>query len=249
MKKIFYAICLIFMVISCKKTDAKLTKIIAKTIEIDSTIQPSVALKTVISPYKEKLAAKMQKVLSYSSEELNKKDSVRQSLVGNLMADLSIEMVSPLFNKKTNETIDFVMFNYGGIRAIIPKGEVAVERAFKIMPFENELVVVELTGEKIKELISYFINNKKAHPLSKNVQLTIASGNYDLKINNVPFDSKKTYRVLTSDYLQSGGDRMTFFKDPVKLTKLNYKFRDVIIDYFKEVDTLKSTIDNRIIVK
>ena len=165
------------------------------------------------------------------------------------MADLSIEMANPVFNKKTNETIDFAMFNYGGIRAIIPKGEVAVERAFKIMPFENELVVVELTGKKIQELVSYFINNKKAQPLSKNVELTITKNAYDLKINNIPFDKSKTYRVLTSDYLQSGGDKMTFFKKPKKITKLDYKVRDAMIDYFKKVDTLQSVIDNRVIVK
>ncbi len=30
---------------------------------------------------------------------------------------------------------------------------------------------------------------------------------------------------------------------------LNYKLRNILIDYFKETDTIKSTQDNRIIVE
>jgi hypothetical protein len=66
-------------------------------------------------------------------------------------------------------------------------------------------------------------------------------------VQNKPFDKKKNYFVLTSDYLQKGGDQMDFFKNPLKLYALNYKIRDAIIDYLKEIDTLKATTDNRII--
>ena len=97
---------------------------------------------------------------------------------------------------------------------MIPEGKVTVETAYKLMPFENNLVVVTLTGEKVKELITYFIKGKKAHPLSQHVELTINGENYNLTINNQPFDPHKTYTVLTSDYLQNGGDSMYFFKNP-----------------------------------
>ena len=117
------------------------------------------------------------------------------------------------------------------------------------MPFDNELVVVKLTGEKISELATYFINNKKAHPLSKNIELIIQESNYNLKINEEEFDNNKTYTVLTSDYLQEGGDKMDFFKKPTKLIKLDYKIRDAIIDFFMKTDTLQTAIDNRVIIK
>ena len=39
---------------------------------------------------------------------------------------------------------------------------------------------------------------------------------------------------------------MNFFKNPVKLTPLNYKMRDAIIAYFQKVDTLQTAIDNRV---
>ena len=113
------------------------------------------------------------------------------------------------------------------------------------MPFENYLVVVELTSEKLNELIQYLVAKNKAHPLSKNVSLTISKKGYDFKINNNALKPDRTYYVLTSDYLQKGGDNMNFFKNPVNLYQTDYKMRNAIIDYFKETDTIKVELDGR----
>jgi 2',3'-cyclic-nucleotide 2'-phosphodiesterase (5'-nucleotidase family) len=172
-----------------------------------------------------------------------------QSSLGNLMADMCFEMSNPIFIEKTKATIDFVLFNNGGIRASLPAGKITKEHAFKLMPFDNELVVVNLTGEKVLELTNYFIKNKKAHPVSKSIQLTIGENYNHLKIKGETFDKNKSYNVLTTDYLQGGGDKMNFFKNPKQLTLLDYKMRDAIIDYFRKKDTLQTAIDNRIIIK
>ena len=50
------------------------------------------------------------------------------------------------------------------------------------MPFDNTIVVVELTREKVEALFKFFLENKRAHPLSKQVQVTI--------------ENKKTIKVL-----------------------------------------------------
>lgn len=251
MKISHYFLCFFLVFTSCKKTTTKthLTKITAKNIAVDSTISSSKKINDFVAPYKEKLTAEMQKVLSHASKNFTKDDGKMQSSLGNLMADLCFDIANPIFKKNNNKAIDFAMFNHGGMRATIPKGKVTKENAFKLMPFENELVVVTLTGEKITELVEYFIRNKRAHPLSKNIELTIKNDDYSLKINGKPFDKTKTYTVLTSDFLQGGGDKMVFFKNPKELTKLNYKMRDAIINYFEKTDTLQATIDNRVILE
>ena len=244
-----YFICFFLVVASCKKTDIQLTKITANTIAINDSIQPSIQIDSMIAPYKEKLTAEMQQVLSYTAKDLLKNDGNLQSTLGNLMVDLCYEIANPVYNKRTNKSIDFAMLNHGGIRATIARGKVTKEHAFQIMPFENELVVVELTGDKVIALVDYFIKSQRAHPLSKNVELTIDKENYDLKINGSTFDKNKSYTILTSDYLQNGGSKMNFFKNPEKLIKLDYKIRDAIIDYFKKTDTLQTAIDHRVIIK
>ena len=244
-----YFLCFFLVLVSCKDVDRNLIKITAKTIAIDSTIKSSKKIERMIAPYKEKLIGEMEKVLSYTPKDLTKKTAAMQSSLGNLIADMCFEMSATLFKEKTNTAIDFAMFNYGGLRANIYAGKVTKEQAFKLMPFENELVVLSLKGEKVVALFNYFIKNKKAHPLSKNIALLIKENEFRLKINDEKFDKNKTYNVLTSDYLQGGGDKMNFFKNPEKITKLDYKLRDAIINYFEKVDTLKTSIDKRVTIE
>ena len=247
--KPFHILCFFLVLASCKKVDRKLIKITAKTIAIDSSIKPSLKIDNTITPYRQKLIDEMEKVLSYTSKDVTKESFAMQSSLGNLMADMCLEMSTAIFKEKTNASIDFAMFNYGGLRAPIPAGKVTKEQAFKLMPFENELVVVNLTGKKVIELVNFFIENKKAHPLSKNIALHIKKNEFRLTIKDKKFDKNATYNILTSDYLQGGGDKMNFFKNPERLTKLDYKVRDAIINYFERVDTLKTTIDKRIIIE
>lgn len=245
--KLPFFICCFLALLSCKTSNTKkqLTKITAKNVAIDSTITPSITIDSFVAPYKEKLITEMEQVLSFSPTNLTGTNVTMQSSLGNLMADLSFEMAT----KKSNTVIDFVMFNHGGIRANIQKGNITTKDAFNLMPFENKLVIVTLTGKKVIELVDFFIKSKRAHPLSKNIALVITDNNYSLKINGKPFDENKNYTVLTNDYLLNGGDNMLFFKNPKKLIKLDYKVRDAIIDYFKKSDTIKSTIDKRILIK
>jgi len=159
-----------------------------------------------------------------------------------------IEQANPIFKSRTGYEIGMVLLNRGGIRSGIGKGAVTTRTGFKLMPFENEIVVAELSGEKVLEMLSYLENSKTAHPIS-GLSLEV-DGNFktlSATINGEPIKAEKTYFVATSDYLQQGGDSMNFFKDPINLYKIDYKLRNAIIDHFKKVDTLKASIDNRYI--
>lgn len=245
-KKPYYLICLFTLFFSCTTGTKNLRKITAKNNAIDSTIVASTKITAMIAPYKEKLTSQMDQVLTVAATNFTKEQRNMQSTLGNLMADMCYDIATTKL--AAQETIHFAMFNSGGLRTSMAAGAITKEEAFKLMPFDNELVLVTLSGAKINALVHYFISHKSAHPLSKNIALTIKDNQFDLKIKGEQFDATKTYTVLTSDYLQQGGDHMDFFKDPVQLTKLNYKVRDAIIDYFTKVDTLKTTIDNRVII-
>ena len=245
MKKFIIVFFTIFLFFSCKNEPQHLVKIEGKLIPISEELTSKKAIEATIEPFKVKVEAEMNAVLSYTPIELNRVDGKLESSLGNLMADLCFEKANPVFNSRTSKNIDFTMLNFGGIRAGISKGNITMEHAFNLMPFENELVVVELTSKKINELINYLIIENKAHPVSKHINLEIIKNGYNLKINSKPIDVSKTYYVLTSDYLQNGGDNMNFFKNPVSLSKTDYKVRNAIIDYFKENDTIKVNLDGR----
>lgn len=248
--KLWHPLLFVLLLASCKQNTPPLTKITANTLPLDSSVIAAGNIDSIILPYKKQLTAVMDSVLAYTPKDLVRTDGDMQSSLGNLMADLCYAVGNPIFTKMTGETdIDFAMLNHGGIRNGIPEGAVTTEHAFALMPFENELVVATISGEKVGELVDFFLENKRAHPLSKHIELRIKKEGYALEINGQAWNPDKTYKVLTSDYLQTGGDNMTFFKDPKALVKLDMKVRDAILTHFRAVDTLKTALDKRVIVE
>ena len=248
MKKIWILFFFSFLIIACKNNSHEVSKINAKQLKIGNEVKQDSSIIQLFTPYKKKMTNEITKSLSFSPKILERTDGNLQSTLGNLVADLSYEKANELFKNKTGKTVDFSMSNYGGIRAAIMKGDVTVSNAFELMPFDNTLVVVELNYDKIKALFNYFVAKKRAHPLSKNIQLTIKNDSYNVLINGKAIKKDRTYFVATSNYLQKGGDGMIFFSEPESLFDSNFLIRDAIVDYFESKDTLSANLDNRVII-
>ena len=248
MKKIWILFFFSFLIIACKNNSYEVSKINAKQLKIVNEVKQDSSIIQLFTPYKKKMTKEITKSLSFSTKILERTDGNLQSTLGNLVADLSYEKANELFKNKTGKTVDFSMSNYGGIRAAIMKGDVTVSNAFELMPFDNTLVVVELNYDKIKALFNYFVAKKRAHPLSKNIQLTIENDSYNVLINGKPIKKDRTYFVATSNYLQKGGDGMIFFSEPESLFDSNFLIRDAIVDYFESKDTLRANLDDRVII-
>jgi len=222
---------------ACTSRKMHLARIKGSQVHIDSLIPADKEMSQIIAPYKHQLEKEMNEVLAYSKGNYYKNMNAEkgETAIGDFLADLCQKRGGDLFLRKTGKNVDFTLLNYGGIRDGIAKGDVTVSTAYQIMPFENSMVVVELTYDKLLELIEYLAAANKAHPISKELQLVIR----DTKPEQVLIKGKKpdkslTYHVLTSDYLQHGGDKMFFFSNPVKLYILDYKIRQAILDEFKE---------------
>ena len=68
-------------------------------------------------------------------------------------------------------------------------------------------------------------------------------------VQEKPIDKNTIYYVATNDYLSNGGDNMNFFNKGIQKYDLDYKLRNVLIDYFIEVDTIPVIRDVRINVE
>lgn len=239
----FFVVC--FM--SCKE-EMYLEKIEGKRIEINDSLVGVSKIEDFIKPYREHVNNTLDSVLAYSAGTYSKTDGDLNTAIGNLMADAVLEEANPVFESRTGKKIDMVLLNHGGIRAILSKGNVTTRTAYEIMPFENSVVVASLKGTHINEMIAYLQKAKRAHPISGlSIKL---NNNYELieaKINDIAIDENKTYYVATNDYLYSGGDSMDFFQQSDSLYVLDYKIRNVLIDYFSKKDTINPVIDNRFI--
>lgn len=245
--KLFVIFLTLLSIFSCSPKNYNLTKIEGKQLPVTEKITETPQIEAFIKPYRDHINKDLDNVLAYCPETLDKSTGKWQTTIGNLLADVCIERGNKVFNTREKKNIDLCFLNHGGIRAILPKGNVTTRTAFEIMPFENNLVVLGLKGQQILEMTAYIIKEKKPHPLS-GMTFTIAKDNTakNILIQGKPLDLNKTYYVATNDYLANGGDSMTFFAKNIEKYDLNYKLRNVLIDYFKEVDTIPVPRDIRI---
>jgi 2',3'-cyclic-nucleotide 2'-phosphodiesterase (5'-nucleotidase family) len=125
------------------------------------------------------------------------------------------------------------MLNNGGLRTSLPEGNITVGKIFELMPFENDMVVLTLSGSKTRGLMNYIAksNGQPVSGLSMNI---INEKPKQVMIGGQEFDSLKTYRIVTTDYLASGGDKMRFFSEPISYQTLNTKLRDAIMNYMRD---------------
>lgn len=237
------------LVNACCTTNQHVTRVEGKLIPIASDNKESSEISKFIQPYKDHIDKDLSTILAIAPETLDK-NGVWQTPMGNLFSQVVYEKGNPIFKMRENKNIDLVLLNHGGIRTIIPKGNVTARTAYEIMPFENSLVVIVLKGEQIEELLNYFITENKPHPLY-GMTFTIGKDNVakDILIQGKPFDRNAIYYVGTNDYLSNGGDNMVFFRKGIHKYDLDYKLRNILIDYFTEVETVPLLSDERIRVE
>ena len=247
MKKSFSPLlALLLCLCSCKNEQAlSVTEAMGEQVPILDTIPADESLREFIEPYKENIDKQMNMVLAYTPLDLKKTDGDLNTALGNMMADAVMELSNPIFQKRTGNSIDMVLLNYGGIRSTISRGNISTRTAFQVMPFENEVVVAALTGEQVLEMVRYLIDDGSAHPLA-GMELILNENNAlkSVLIQGQPLKEDELYYVATNDYLYQGGDNMTFFQG-ANATDLDYKIRNLLIDYFEKQDTIAPVRDNR----
>lgn len=241
-------ICFFLVFLNSCKQENNLYKIEGHQITISDSLETNPGIEAFIKPYRDHVEKDLDSVLAYAVETYSKTEGEFNTAIGNLMADAVYEEANPIFKNRTGHDIDIVLLNHGGIRSIISKGNVTTKTAYEVMPFENTIVVVELKGQQVQEMINYLAKAKRAHPISR--LKIVLDKYYKVKyatIKGEPIDVKKTYFVATNDYLYLGGDNMSFLKTNDSLYTLDYKVRNVLIDYFIKKDTLRPVIDDRFI--
>ena len=134
----------ISLFLSCDNSK-KLVNINGKNISISKELSSNKAIEVAIEPYKINLDKSMNEVLSYAVDTYSKTNGDYNTAIGNLMADAVFELSSPLLKSRTGKDLDIVLLNHGGIRSILPKGNVTTKSAYSLMPFENSVVVVPMS--------------------------------------------------------------------------------------------------------
>jgi 2',3'-cyclic-nucleotide 2'-phosphodiesterase (5'-nucleotidase family) len=201
-------------------------------------------VKGIIDFYKPEMDSLMQGVLGYSSVEM--RSSRPESLLSNFAVDALLEFAQKISNKK----VDFSLTNFGGIRAALPAGPVRRYDIYSIFPFENYVVILDLTGASVKKLFDSFASNK-VEAMSYNVHLEIKGGVLiNALIDGAQIDDSKIYRIATIDFLLGGGDNVVALKEAVAVEETGLLIRDAIFYKISELNkkgqNISSSFTNRV---
>jgi 2',3'-cyclic-nucleotide 2'-phosphodiesterase (5'-nucleotidase family) len=241
--KIFFFSALISLYACSKKTSVSSvteSHIIINNPKIDSSMYK------VMLPYKKTHDEQMYTVIAKSEDPLVKADV--ESTLGNFFCDAVIYETKKILGKDS-DMVDVAIFNKGGLRNSLPKGNITIGNIFELMPFDNELVLLKLSGAQFKDMC-FKIVEKGGIPVGGMRLVMKGSTPTDITIKGKPFDETKNYWVVTSDYLANGGDSYNFFKNATDRKMMNILLRNVIINYCEDItkldQTIKPKLDGRI---
>jgi 2',3'-cyclic-nucleotide 2'-phosphodiesterase (5'-nucleotidase family) len=187
-----------------------------------------------VASYKKVVDAETGRVIAKSEGELTKEGN--ESTLGNFVCDAMFYTGGEIFK---GEKIDGIVVNRGGLRANLPLGEIKVINIFELMPFENEMVLLTVKGEVLKEVLPLILDKK--HPFG-GWKVKKDAGEYKMFFGGSALDLSQTYKILTSDYLVSGGDNFGFLAGALEVKPSGVKIRDAIIIYCESVEKARQRI-------
>ena len=123
------------------------------------------------------------------------------------------------------------LVNVTGVRVDLPGGDVRYADAFAMMPFGNNLVVMTLTGAQLKTVLEQQFGGPArasgkpaalapSRGFTYTVDLSRTAGErlVAMALDGKPIDSAGLYRIVTNNYLASGGDDLSGFAAGTEIT-------------------------------
>ena len=109
-------------------------------------------------------------------------------------------------------TADLALTNGGGLRTDLPAGELTYGQFFEAMPFDNRFSLVDITGAQVRELVTKNLQSSGGIFSWGNLAATATCDKggklrVEIKVKTKPLDDKRSYTLVTSDFLTSGGDQ------------------------------------------
>jgi 2',3'-cyclic-nucleotide 2'-phosphodiesterase (5'-nucleotidase family) len=223
------------------------------------------AMLPLVEKYRQRMDAILGVRLGEAKIDLDGENVRRKETnLGNLVADILRETAKA----------DAAIINGGTIRTSIGRGEIRVKDVYSVLPFDNYVVAIALTGKAIAEALEHGVSGieEGAGRFPQVAGLTFAysrsapkgSRIREISIAGKPLDPEREYSVATNDFLAVGGDGYRSFAEAVKSSKtfsavggalmaekVLYSdsgrwLRDVVVEYIREKGTIAPGTERRI---
>lgn len=181
------------------------------------------------------------------------KGGIGAGSLGNFVADA----IRDRAQAKLGKPVLLAVTNSGGLRRnAITAGDLKVSDIFEVLPFENALVTLDLTGEQLLRFMTIVLSNRDAQSGARIVFKTndqkaneLVSVKLRIEGHEKEIDPKANYPIVTIDYLVKRGGEYSILQEGKNMLPLNLTLRDAVIDYVRAETAagrpIKTTLDGR----
>ena len=171
----------------------------------EDELWPEEDMAAALKPYIDEAEAEMSRVIGRAAVNLTR-GGPGANLVGNLVTDAMCAYFDA----------DFSFQNLGGLRADVPSGDVTAKDVFSILPFGNELVIVEMDGRMIRRIIERKVRGRSGGICISGARVLFNTNLPDwnrvceLEVGGEPLDPDRIYRVVCTSFLMEGNSGLDF---------------------------------------
>jgi 5'-nucleotidase/UDP-sugar diphosphatase len=215
---------------------------------LTDSVPPDPEVKAIVDRYQAQLDEALgQEVGVASTSILRGETRGVESEMGNFVAD-SMRTYLP--------DVDFAFQNAGGLRADIDEGPITLEEIYAVLPFNNTLVTMELTGAQVKQVLEEGANSQYG-----TVQVSGLTWAYDAdapfgnRVTRVTLpdgtliDPNATYKIATNNFMATGGDQFTTLTQGQNTTDTQINLVDAVVRYLEENSPVDPQVEGRLTVE
>jgi 5'-nucleotidase/UDP-sugar diphosphatase len=239
--------------------DGHLEEIRPKAGGEDPTIQ------AIVEKYRKRAEAVLETPIGEAEVDLDGENvRRRETNLGNLIADIV----------RAACKAEAAIINGGGIRMSIAKGTIRVKDIHSVLPFDNYIVAIGLTGRQIVEALEHGVSgleeNEGRFPQVSGLSFRYSPSEKkgrrikEVQIAGQPLDPNREYAVATHDFLAAGGDGYKAFGEAIRSSRdfetigglmkgekilssdSGRWLRDVVVEYIRGQGRIAPKVEGRI---
>jgi 5'-nucleotidase / UDP-sugar diphosphatase len=208
----------------------------------EDELWPEKTMQQALKPYVDEAEAAMNRVIGSASVNLTR-GGPSANLVGNLVTDAM----------RLYFEADFSFQNLGGLRADVPSGDITAKDVFSILPFGNELVIVQMDGRMIRRIVERKVRGESGGLCISGARVTYNRNrpNWDrvceLEVGGEPLDPDRIYNVVCTSFLMEGNSGLDFLTtipaENINLTQITTA--ESVEHYFSLNSPVRPRVDDR----
>jgi 5'-nucleotidase len=225
--------------------------VVAVATELEDTcvegVTPDAAVQAIVDRYQAELQEALGKTVGVAQTAILR-GATRgvESEMGNFVTDAM---------RGYFDGVDVALTNAGGLRADIDAGEITLEEIYAVLPFNNTLVTMDLTGAQLRQVLEEGANSQYG-----TVQVSGLTWSYDadapfgsrvtsVSVAGQPLDESATYRVATNNFMAGGGDRFTTLTQGSRVVDSQINLVDTVVRYLELNSPVDPQVEGRLSVE